>query len=79
MLSQSSGFAYQIGKDNHGNQAKLQFTVKISDKYILRGSSTFSQIFQATLGDVGVIIKSTFLKASLKSFFINSLTKDAFL
>gem|GEM_PF-1951815 len=77
--SQSSGLVYQIGSVNQGSCARLQFTVNISDKYILSGSSTFSQIFHATVGAVGVIIISTFLNASVKSFLISSLTSEAFL
>ena len=52
-------FCLGLSKDNAGKPAKLDGTVKISFKYIEIGSSTFSPITKASLGAVGVKIKST--------------------
>jgi hypothetical protein len=50
----------QTGIEIAGNHARFAGTVYISAKYIFNGSSTFSQISQATSGVVGVRIKSYF-------------------
>src|ERR1035437_375634 len=67
------------GIESPGTPAKLQLTVKTSDKYIFNGSSTFSPIFQGIVGETGEIIASTFLYASSKSLIIKVLTFIAFL
>jgi hypothetical protein len=54
------------GIDIPGNPANDAGTVKISFKYILIGSSSFSPKGNAALGAVGVKIKSHSLKAYVK-------------
>ena len=49
-----------------GRPARLQVIVKMSDRYIDSGSSIFSPIRNATVGLVGVRIRSTCSKAVLK-------------
>jgi hypothetical protein len=55
-------------------ESRFADVVYISLKYICNGSSDFSPILNATVGVVGVINKSTCLKALSKSSFINLLT-----
>ena len=57
--------------------ARFAEIVNISERYIVSGSSVFSPILKAGVGDVGVIIASYFLNASSKSFLINVLTLSA--
>src|ERR1035437_10003177 len=61
-----------------GRPAKLAETVKISDKYICKGSF-FSPNSNAVVGVVGVIIKSTSSKISLYSFIMARRTFQALL
>ena len=79
MVHPSSGRLYPTGTVRPGSHARDPFTVKISERYILSGSSVFSPIFHATDGAVGVTMTSTFSKAFAKSSRINSRTADAFL
>ncbi len=72
-------FDFPNGTDMPGMPANEAGTVKISFRYILIGSSSFSPIGNAGLGVVGVNIISQFLKAVAKSSAINFLTFCAFI
>ena len=56
-----------MGIDIAGRPAKFVLTVYTSDKYIAIGSFIFSPILNAVSGVVGPNIRSTSLKALLKS------------
>lgn len=60
-----------------GNPARFAGSVYISDRYIFTGLSTFSQIFRATSGVVGLRIKSYFWKILSKSWIIFCFTLRA--
>src|SRR3990172_1567380 len=72
-------FVNPHGRERPGIPARLHEMVKISERYMVRGSATFSPILNAGVGEVGVTITSHLLNASSKSFFIMVLTCDAFL
>ena len=57
-----------------GMPAKLIGIVYISDKYIVKGSATFSFSLKAGVGDVGVIRISYFSNALSKSSLIRVRT-----
>jgi len=65
------------GNDTAGKPARLAEIVKISDKYILKGSSVRSPILKAQVGEVGVRITSTSPKALIKSSLISVRTRRA--
>ena len=67
------------GIDIAGMPARLIGTVNISFKYVWTGSFGSFSISKAVEGVDGVKIASTFLKALLKSFFINDLIFWAFI
>ena len=50
-----------------GRPARLTGTVRTSDAYIAHGSSTRSPIRNATVGDVGIAIRSQSPNAASKS------------
>ena len=50
-----------------GSPARLTGTVSTSDAYIAHGSSTRSPIRNATVGDVGIAIRSQSSNAASKS------------
>ena len=58
------------GTDIPGIPARFAESVKISDRYIARGSSVFSPIFQAAVGVTGEMSTSQDAKAFLKSLRI---------
>ena len=62
------------GIDMAGTVARFTETVKISERYICRGSETFSPKRKAGSGVVGEKIKSTCLKASSKSRLMRART-----
>jgi len=66
------------GTETPGIPAKDAVTVKISARYIERGSSAYSPNLKAAVGVVGVTIASTTLKASVKSRAISVRTFCAF-
>ena len=61
-----------------GTPARFPEMVKMSDRYICRGSSVFSPNLKAGVGDVGVTITSHRLNASVKSCRIRVRTFSAF-
>ena len=71
-------FESPLGIEIAGKPARFTGIVQISDKYIVSGSSIFSPILKAVVGDVGEISTSYFLKAFLKSSIIRVLTRWAF-
>jgi len=73
-MSSSPSLTVPTGTEIAGNQAKLAGTVYMSAKYICKGSSIFSHIFQATLGVVGDKIKSYFSNIFSISCIIFCLT-----
>ena len=66
------------GREIPGIPARLAEMVKISERYMVRGSSVFSPSQKAGVGAVGVKITSQRLKASSKSFRIRVRTFSAF-
>ena len=66
------------GIASEGSPDKLIGAINISDKYIFRGSLTFSPILKGGVGETGEIITSTPPKAFSKSLIINVLTLAAF-
>jgi len=56
-----------------GMPLRLAGIVKISDKYMLKGSLDFSPILNAVVGDVGVTIASNSDNTLSKSFLIKVL------
>ena len=78
-FSLSSLSAKPHGTEIPGRPAREAGIVYESARYILSGSSDFSQIFHATDGDTGQIIISTSSKAFLKSSMISVLICAAFL
>ena len=67
------------GTDIPGRPARLVDRVKMSERYMASGSSTFSPFFQAGVGETGEISRSHDSQARLKSLRIKVLTWDAFL
>src|SRR5712671_239182 len=62
------------GRLNPQMPARLQDRVKMSERYICKGSSDFSPILKAGVGVVGVTMTSTFSKAFKKSWRISVRT-----
>ena len=58
--------------------ARLAEMVKMSERYMVSGSSTFSPILKAGVGAVGQAITSQASKASSKSSTISVRTWEAF-
>src|SRR3989344_793936 len=71
-------FVNPHGMDREGIPDRLDGAAKISDKYILIGSSTFSPIKNGGVGQTGIRIESTFSKAFEKSLIINVRILAAF-
>src|SRR3989338_6739709 len=64
--------------DIAGRPARFAGIVKMSERYMLKGSRIFSPILKAGVGEVGVIMQSQALNALSKSSFIFVLTFWAF-
>src|SRR5579862_1534131 len=62
------------GIEMPGMAARLAEMVKMSERYIESGSADFSPILKAGVGEVGQMIASHFLNASVKSLRISERT-----
>jgi len=65
------------GTDIPGIPARLADKVKMSDKYMVSGSSTFSPILNAGVGAIGDTMTSQLSNAFLKSSRISERTWEA--
>ena len=65
------------GTEIPGIPARFAESVKMSDKYMVRGSSVIAPNLKAGVGATGARITSQVSKALLKSLTINVLTWDA--